>query len=263
MRGGGRSEQLERQRRKQGTIFVTGRFRNATRRPSARCPVVTIPNRTIDIITSELRLALRRGTADILDIGRLLVEAKEKMPHGEWLPWLKGEVSLSERSAQKYIKAADYAAKYELGADLNLSPSALFLISRYDQREIADAIVAAAKEKHLGCDQAKEIIDKTLAERDIANQAQSEESLTGSAPQHDRPRSGVNPDDYLLRRFTAVALEMHKVTKGRQATRFAKCAVEVDKLADLGQLLTEISSLKAPHAALEANADPAALHERV
>jgi Protein of unknown function (DUF3102) len=221
---------------------------------------VTIPNRTIDTITSELRLALRRGTADILDIGRLLAEAKEKMPHGEWPPWLKNEASMSERSAQKYIKASDYAAKYELGADLNLSPSALVLISRYDQREIADAIVKAAKEKQLGCDQAKEIIDRTLAELDVANEAQSEES---SAPQHDRPRRGVNPDDYLLRRFTAAARELHRMTKGRQAARFAKCAVEVDKLADLGQLLTEISSLKAGHAALETNADPAALHEHL
>src|SRR6185312_16642582 len=102
---------------------------------------MTIPNRTVDIITSELRLALRRGTADILNIGRLLAEAKEKIPHGEWLSWLKIEISMSERSAQKYIKATDFAVKYELGADLDLSPSALFLISRYDQREIADAVI--------------------------------------------------------------------------------------------------------------------------
>jgi hypothetical protein len=79
---------------------------------------MTIPNRTVDIITIELRLALRRGTADILNIGRPLAEAKEKIPHGNWLPWLKNEVSMSERSAQKYIKAADFAVKYEHRARL-------------------------------------------------------------------------------------------------------------------------------------------------
>lgn len=216
---------------------------------------MTIPNRTIDDITGELRLALRRGTADILNIGRLLAEAKEKMPHGEWLPWLKNEVSMSERSAQKYIKATEFAAKYELGADLNLSPSALFLISRYDQREIVDAIIKLAKEKHLGCDQAKEIIDKTLAELDVANEAKSEEGPSGSAMQPARVRSGVNPSDYLLCRFTAGARELHRMTKGRQGARFAKCSVDVNILADLVQLLTEILSLKAANASPETNAD--------
>jgi hypothetical protein len=219
---------------------------------------MTIPNRTIDIIASELRLALRRGTADVLNIGRLLAEAKEKMPHGEWLPWLKDEVSMSERSAQKYIKATDFAVKYELGADLNLSTSALFLISRYDQREIADAVIQAAKDRHLGTDQAKEIVNKTLAELNAANEAKSEESSTGSAQRHARARSAVNPSDYLLLRFTAGARELHKMTKGHEAARFAKCAVDANMIADLVKLLTEISSLKATHASRETNAGPVA-----
>ena len=80
---------------------------------------------------------------------------------------MKNEFSMSERSAQKYIKATNFAAKYELGADLNLSPSALFLISRYDQPEIVGAVINAAKEKHVGRDQAKEIVDKKLAELNV------------------------------------------------------------------------------------------------
>jgi hypothetical protein len=205
---------------------------------------MTLPNRTVDTITSELRLALRRGTADILNIGRLLAEAKEKIPHGEWLPWLTNEVSMSERSAQKYIKATDFAVKYELGADFDLSPSALFLISRYDQREIADAVIKAAKERHLGCDQAKEIVNKTLAELDVANEAKSEESASGSAQQHGRKRSGVNQRDEVVLRFTAIVLELHRLTESRQANRFAKSLVGADILVRLGHLLTDIVSFK-------------------
>jgi hypothetical protein len=137
---------------------------------------MTIPNRTVDIITSELHVALTRDTTNIVTVGGLLAEAKEKITHGKWLPWLKNEFSMSERSAQKYVKAADYAAKYALGADLKLSPSALFLISRYDQREIADAVINAAREQHLGCDQAKEIIDKKLAELGGAQQGAGRKS---------------------------------------------------------------------------------------
>jgi hypothetical protein len=212
---------------------------------------MTIPNRIVDIITSELRLALRRGTAYILNIGRLLAEAKERIPHGEWLPWLKNEVSMSERSAQKYIKATDFAAKYELGADLDLSPSALFLISRYDQREIADAVIKVAREKHLGRDQAKEIIAKTLAELDATK---SEDSTS----QYPRRRNGVNPRDILLFEFTSVIRELHRLTKSRNAERFAESRAEADILARLGQLLTDIASLKAKHPALEADIELAA-----
>ena len=217
-----------------------------------------LPNRTIDVITGELHVVLKRDTANILTIGGLLAEAKGKMQHGEWLPWLKKELSMSERSAQKYVKAADFAAKYELSADLSLSPSVLFLISRYDQREIAEAVIKAARDKHLGYDHAKEIIDKTLAELEVANVAKSEEGSTRGAPQHAKERRGVNPSDYLLCRFTAAVCGLQGITGKNKAERFAKCSVEANILADLGQFLTEISSLKAKHAPLETNPDPEA-----
>ena len=205
---------------------------------------MTLPNRTIDVITGELQVALRRETADILTIGGLLAEAKEKIPHGEWLPWLKTEFSMSERSAQKYVKAADYAAKNELGADLKLSPSALFLLSRYDRPKVTDAVIKAAREKRLGCDQVKEIIDKTLAELEVANEAKSEEGPNGSAQQRAGARSGVTQRDEVVFRFTSAVRELHLLTKSRQADRFAKSIVEPDDLARLGQLLMNVATLK-------------------
>ena len=48
---------------------------------------------------------------------------------GDWLSWLNQEFSMSDRTAQKYMKAADFADKYELGSDLNFSPSALYRLS--------------------------------------------------------------------------------------------------------------------------------------
>jgi hypothetical protein len=207
---------------------------------------MTRPNRTIDEITGELHVALKRETGDILTIGGLLAEAKERIPHGEWLPWLKSEFSMSERSAQKYVKAADYAAKYELGADLKLSPSALFLISRYDRPEIAEAVVKAANEKHLGRDQAKAIIDKTLAELNVGAQS------------HPKSRRGVNPRDQVDLGFTAAVTVLDRLTKTRQADRFAKTAVKPDVLARLGQLLIDIATLQPTHGAQEASEEKAA-----
>jgi hypothetical protein len=201
---------------------------------------MTLHNRTIDVIAGELQAALRRETADILSIGRLLAEAKERVSHGRWLPWLRNEFSMSERSAQKYVKAADFVVKYELSADLNLSPSALFLLSQYDRREVTDAVIKAAKEKRLGCNQVKEIIHKTLAKLDVAHESKSEENTGGGASS----RSGVSQRDEVVFRFTSAVVELDTVTKSRSADRFAKSLVESGILRRLGQLLTDLVALK-------------------
>jgi hypothetical protein len=36
--------------------------------------------------------------------GQMLLEAKAKVPHGQWLPWLRQNVTFGERSAQGYMR---------------------------------------------------------------------------------------------------------------------------------------------------------------
>lgn len=48
--------------------------------------------------------ALRTGVAHAIECGRLLIEAKAKVSHGEWLPWLLENVPFSERSARGYMR---------------------------------------------------------------------------------------------------------------------------------------------------------------
>ena len=38
--------------------------------------------------------------AHAMAAGDLLIEAKAQIPHGQWLPWLKDRVDISERTAQ-------------------------------------------------------------------------------------------------------------------------------------------------------------------
>ena len=147
---------------------------------------------------------------------------------------------MSERSAQKYVKATSFAAKYELGADFNVSPSALFLISRYDQREIADAVINAAKEKRVGRDQAKEIVDKKLAEL-IVRPAER--------------RSGITQRDHVEFEFTVLVTELNKLTEGRRADRFKKSPVKADVLARLGRFLMDAAAQKAENEDLETSDD--------
>lgn len=50
---------------------------------------------------------LRNTLQDAIRIGELLIEQKEGMDHGNWLPWIKENLPFSERSAQDYIRFYD------------------------------------------------------------------------------------------------------------------------------------------------------------
>jgi hypothetical protein len=57
----------------------------------------------------------------MLDIGRLLNEAKALVEHGAWLPWLRRHTALPARTAQQYMAAAAWAdAKNATVAHLEL-----------------------------------------------------------------------------------------------------------------------------------------------
>ena len=63
--------------------------------------------RTPERIGAEIRSYIHVGRQVTvlcgIEIGRRLCEAKDMLPHGEWLPWLKKETDLQERTAQRYM----------------------------------------------------------------------------------------------------------------------------------------------------------------
>ena len=64
--------------------------------------------RTPEMIGAEVRMYVEAGRRITLlcgiEIGRRLVEAKEMLQHGEWLPWLEKETGFSTSSAQRYMQ---------------------------------------------------------------------------------------------------------------------------------------------------------------
>jgi hypothetical protein len=72
-------------------------------------PLPLCPNR-LTILTDEIRqelhaalMTMRRGYAHARNVGLRLIEAKELVQHGQWLPWLEG-LGLAERTAQEYMQ---------------------------------------------------------------------------------------------------------------------------------------------------------------
>lgn len=62
--------------------------------------------RDIDTITAEINILKENAGITIIEIGRRLIEAKEQLSHGEWLPWLRDEVQFSEDTAQRFMRIA-------------------------------------------------------------------------------------------------------------------------------------------------------------
>ena len=64
--------------------------------------------RSIEMVTSDIHYAKRQGARQLLsnmiEIGRLLVEAKSMVPHGEWGKYLEEKVDYSQSTANNMMK---------------------------------------------------------------------------------------------------------------------------------------------------------------
>lgn len=83
--------------------------------------------RGIEAITQEILDAKRRGGEAILTIGRCLTEAKQALPHGEWLPWLNERVEFSERTARNFMRLSREWSNRQALADLGAAKALTLL----------------------------------------------------------------------------------------------------------------------------------------
>ncbi|OUQ16325.1 hypothetical protein B5E80_19045 [Flavonifractor sp. An135] len=122
--------------------------------------------RTIEAITGDILEAKRTGGEAILTIGRCLIEAKDLLRHGEWLPWLNEQVELSERTAQKFMKLAREWSNPNTLADLGASKALMLLALPAEERE-------TFIEEHNVIDMSARQLEAAIKERDEARQAQA------------------------------------------------------------------------------------------
>jgi hypothetical protein len=83
--------------------------------------------------------ALRDSVRHAIAAGELLIEAKEQLAHGRWLPWLRDQCTISERTAQLYMRVVKNRAEIEAQirngvADLSLNEVAALLMLSSDVR---------------------------------------------------------------------------------------------------------------------------------
>jgi Protein of unknown function (DUF3102) len=73
---------------------------------------------------ADVQEAARAAAEHAITAGHALIEAKELLNHGEWLPWLREHCALAERTAQLYMKIAKSGLESATVADLGLKAAA-------------------------------------------------------------------------------------------------------------------------------------------
>lgn len=131
-----------------------------------------IEGRPIETITAEIRILKARAGEDIIGIGQRLIEAKEQLPHGEWLPWLENEVQFSERSAQQFMRIAKEWSNPQTLADLGVSKALNLLALPPSEREdfLAEKHVVNGKEKSVEDMTARELQKAIREKKDVEDE---------------------------------------------------------------------------------------------
>lgn len=78
--------------------------------------------------------------------GQMLLEAKAKLPHGQWLPWLRQNVCFGERSAQGYMRVAQRLPRQIRNGVADMSVRGVLkelAVPRRQWRDAADADLEA------------------------------------------------------------------------------------------------------------------------
>ena len=196
-----------------------------------------LESRTIETITDEILDAQRRGGEAILTIGRCLIEAKEMLPHGEWLPWLNERVEFSERTAQKFMQLAREWANPNTLADLGASKALMLLALPEGERE-------QFVEDHNVIDMSARQLKEAIRERDEARKAAEVAKADASAAEQARAKMEADMAT------TKNLLESARAEK-QQVDSWAACLEK--KLADLKAKPVEV--------AVETVVDPEAIEK--
>jgi hypothetical protein len=105
---------------------------------------VTPPPRTPAEWAGVIRADMRRSVEAIVAAGRHLAEAKEDIPHGQWEPWLHGELGMNRQTAAKLMAIARHPVLADVARLRHLPPSAetLYVLSQLPAGDLAGALEA-------------------------------------------------------------------------------------------------------------------------
>ena len=105
--------------------------------------------RDINEITADIMFHKKQVELSFIEIGKLLIEAKEQVPHGEWGAWLQEKVDFSETTARRFIRLAKEYTNQSAVTDLGFSKALSLLALPESERNdfIEDTHIVNGVEK--------------------------------------------------------------------------------------------------------------------
>jgi hypothetical protein len=156
-------------------------------------------------ISSRIKTLEKNTVSNAVEIGHLLHEAREQIPHGEYKAWLLQQFGWSYRTSLRFHHAYSFSGKCQIGTfeKLDLSLSALHLVADPYTDEVArNAIIKAASNGRVTYKIAKAIIaehapakplDEPLPIDPIDDELASDESspIDGDGETGDQPSAAT------------------------------------------------------------------------
>ena len=127
----------------------------------AQVPFTEINQRDINEITDDILFQKKQVEQSFIEIGKLLIEAKSQVSHGEWGIWLQEKVDFSETTARRFMRLAKEYPNQSAMTDLGFTKALMLLAIPSDEREefMAETHDVNGVEKSVGEMTSREVED--------------------------------------------------------------------------------------------------------
>lgn len=182
----------------------------------------------LDGLAMQARMFAQNACMNLLQLGRVLTEARPLIPHGEFDAWCKQNAKMSKRTAEQYMQAyAEFGLDMKI-AELGTSKVIKLLPMAPEEREklLAENDVSAMSTRQLDA-AIKEQREKLLAEARAEAQAEVEAANKAARAAERRAMEAESRPPEVPEELAEQLRENSKIIQDQRA--------EIDRLADVGR----------------------------
>lgn len=195
----------------------------------------------------QKKVEVARG---VIELGQILIDTKEKLPHGSWIKWLEdSRVNFTERNAQRYMKIAnDPQIRHGMSYLDNLSLNKLYTLASAPEEVKED--VANSKDKEEAEKKIKEyeeqlkqekLAKEVLIKNNQELQEQLEKEKKTKKTEYITNEVVVEPSDYSFIKDRLHELECsNKALENEKDEEIERLNDELDKYRQLGMCQQDV-----------------------
>ncbi|MGL6174918.1 MAG: DUF3102 domain-containing protein [Cellulosilyticaceae bacterium] len=135
---------------------------------------IVVYGEEVNLITAKIKIHQDNVCQGMIEIGKLLIEAKKKVGHGNWLRYLDGELGYSTNTANKLIKVSEEFGESNLPTSVNLKSSQVIELLSLPQ-ENRDDFIQSTPVEDITVKQLREEIKKYKEENGLIKEKADKE----------------------------------------------------------------------------------------